>query len=145
MKTTSQPTDTILIKAHTSSECDECYFAIIHCRKEWKEILRKHLEAVQSFANDLSFFLLSFFDTSVNFYRADDEIDTLLQDKDWAFVELIDEEQEKFSVPESQMDTYCLSVHKGGMAHFLAYGKSTGEDFWTEDFDIRSLFKITDK
>lgn len=141
MKTTSQPTDTILIKAHTSSEEDECHFAIIHYRKEWKEIMRKHLEAVQSF----SFFFLSFFNASVGFYRADDEIDTLLQGKDWAFVELIDEEQEKFSLSESQLDTYCLSVHKEGMAHFLAYGKSTGEDFWTEDFDIRSLFKITDK
>ncbi len=53
---------------------------------------------------------------------------------------MLDEnELENYPVPENRLDAYQLIITKYGTAQFKAYGKHTGEEFYTEDFDI-SLF-----
>ena len=72
MKTTSNITDYVLVKADTKSEWDYCHFAIIHCTKEWKEHLQQRLKAVQSIENEIGFASLNFYDSSVDFYRTNE-------------------------------------------------------------------------
>lgn len=141
MKTTSQTTEYILLKAYTNSDWDECHFALIHYSKEWKETLEQRLKTLQFVENEYGFSTINYYDTSVDFYRAneEEEINDLLQDKNWAFVELKDGEQETFLSPENCLDTYHLRIYRHGIAMFSAYGKHTGEEFWTEDFSIPEI------
>lgn len=143
MKTASNITDFILVKAHTNSEWDECHFAIIHCTQEWKERMKQRLQAVQPFAEDYNFCSLNFYDTSVDFYRTDSEeqpdLETILQEKEWTFVEMENGEQETFLVPENRLNTYRLSLYRNGTAIYSAYGKNTGEEFYTEEFSVSEI------
>lgn len=143
MKTTNKTTAHILIKATTNSEWDNCEFAIVHLSKEWKKEQARRLEAVNPFAEDFNFQSLNYYDTAVNFYRIDDndqpDIEKILAGKEWVFVELNEEEQETFSIPENRLDGYSLVVNRNGSALYKAYGKHTGEEFWTEKFSLQQL------
>lgn len=143
MKTTSQPTDYILIKAQTNSDWDECHFAIILCSQEWKEQTRQRLKTVQHIETEIGFVSLNYYDTAVDFYRADEktqtEINQNLGVKDWAFIELDENEQETFLVPENRLDTFRLSLYRYGTAMFSASGKHSGEEFWTSEFSVSEI------
>ena len=143
MKITSNITDYILVKAYTDSDWDECHFAIIHCTKEWKERMKQRLQTVQSIENEIGFASLNFYDTSVDFYCADEntqsEIDQILGEKDWAFVKLDENEHETFLVPENRLGTYRLSFYRNGTAIYSAHGKNTGEEFYTEEFSVSEI------
>lgn len=143
MKTTSQPADYILIKAQTNSDWDECHFAIIHCSQEWKEQTQQRLKTVQFIESEIGFVSLNYYDTAVDFYRADEktqtEINQILGEKDWVFVELDENEQETFLVPENRLDTFRLSLYRYGTAMFSAYGKHSGEEFWTAEFSVSAI------
>jgi len=143
MKTTDKATAYLLVKANTNSEWDSCEFAIVHIPDEWKREQAKRLEAVKPFAEDYNFQSLSYYDTTVEFYRTgeDDQpdIEKLLAGKDWVFVEM--DGQEAFTTPENRLDCYRLSVYRNGNANYKAYGKHTSEEFWTEDFLLTELIK----
>lgn len=143
MKITSQQTDYILIKAQTNSEWDECHFAIIHCSQEWKEQTQQRLKTAQFIESEIGFVSLNYCDTAVDFYHADEktqtEINQILGEKDWVFVELDENEQETFLVPENRLDTFRISLYRYGTAMFSAYGKHSGEEFWTSEFSVSSI------
>ncbi len=143
MKLSDNATAHILVKATTNSEWDNCEFAIVHLSQEWKKEQAKRLEAVKPFAEDFNFQSLNYYDTAVEFYRTGEEdqpnIETLLAGKEWVFVELNEEEQETFTVPENRLDCYRLVVHRNGNATYKAYGKHTSEEFWTEEFSLSQL------
>jgi hypothetical protein len=143
MKTTSQPTDYILIKAQANSDWDECHFALIHCSQEWKEQTQQRLKTVQFIESEIGFVSLNYCDTAVDFYRTDEddlpEIETILGEKNWSFVELDENEQETFLVPENRLDTFRISLYRYGTAMFSAYGKHSGEEFWTAEFSVSAI------
>ena len=143
MKTTSNITDYVLVKADTNSDWDNCHFALIHCTEEWKELMQQRLKAVQSIENEIGFASLNYYDTSVDFYRADEktqtEINQVLGEKDWIFVEMDENEQETFLVPENRLDTYRLSLYRYGTAIYTAHGKHSGDEFYTSEFPIKDI------
>ena len=143
MKTASNITDYILVKADTNSEWDNCHFALIHCTAEWKEQMQQRLETVQSVENEIGFASLNYYDTSVDFYRADEkaqtEINQVLGEKDWTFVELDENERETFPVPENRLDTYRLSLYRYGTAIYTAHGKHSGDEFYTSEFPVSAI------
>ncbi len=139
MKTTSYPTDYILIKAQTNSDWDNCNFAIIHCPQAWKESIRQRLKSLQLVEDDDCFVSLNYRDTSVDFYVSDEDIDALLQGKEWAFVELEESGQERFAEPENRLNCYRLSLYQSGTAMFTAQGKHSGDEFWTAEFSLAQL------
>lgn len=116
MKKASNITEYILVKADTNSEWDNCHFALIHCSNEWRERMRQRLKVVQSIENEIGFTSLNFYDTSVDFYCADEkmqtEINQMLGEKNWTFVELEEDEQETFLLPENRLATYRLSLYR---------------------------------
>lgn len=145
MKLSDKPTEYLLLRAGTSSEWDNCDFAIIHITEDWKKEQKKRLKAVQPFADDYCFQSLNYYDTAVDFYKADDEdnpnLDVWLADKPMAFVELSNEEWEVLSVPENRLDCYRLVIYRDGAAQYKAYGKHTGEEFYTEDFSLNQIIE----
>ncbi len=143
MKTATYITDYVLLKADTNSDFDTCHFAVIHCTKEWRERMQQRLNALQTVESEMGFVSLKFYDTSVDFYRIDEneqpDIQALLGGKDWAFVELEENEQDTFLVPESRLDCYRLSLYQYGTAIYTAYGKHSGDEFFTTEFSVPDI------
>lgn len=134
MKLSQQPTDYILVKATCQSEWDNCDFAIIYGGKAWLKWLQARLDAAQKVQDFNDFRSLKFFDDSIGFYVSDDdEVDALLEEwQEWAFVELEDGEEDGFTIPESRLDCYSLSLFHNGLGQYVAYGKHTGEEYYTQ-------------
>lgn len=146
MKISDKSTEHILVRAHNNSEWDSCEFAIVSISENWKKEQLKRLEVVKPFAEDYGFQSLNFYDGSADFYQTGEDdlpnLDELLADKDWAFVELSEEELDNLTPPESSLDCYRISIYRNGDAKYKAYGKHTGEEFWTSDLPLQQLTSI---
>ncbi|WP_447951660.1 hypothetical protein [Chryseobacterium koreense] len=143
MKLSDKSTAHILVKANTNSEWDNCEFAIIHISEEWKQEQAKRLALVKPLEGNLYFCSMNYYDTAVDFYRTGENdnpnIEELLNGKEWVFVELDEQEQEAFTVPENRLDCYRLVLRSNGTGYYTAYGKHTSEEFWTEEFLLTQL------
>ena len=145
MNISDKPTNRILVKAHTDNEWDSCDFAILSISKDWRKTLLERLDAITQAANNQSFLSMQFFDGAADFYQSGDDglpdVDELLGDHEWAFVELTQEEQDNLTPPESSLDCYKMVLYKNGDAKYTAYGKHTSEEFWTEEIPLRELLE----
>jgi hypothetical protein len=125
------------------SEWDECNFAIIHLTEDLKKEWAKRIEAAKYFKNDWNFQSLNYYDSAVDFYRIDKDdnpnIEELLSEREWVYVSLEDKEEATFTTPESRLDCYRLVIRSNGTAYYQAYGKHTGEEFYTEEFDLNII------
>jgi hypothetical protein len=146
MKLSTIQASHILVKAYTGSEWDECDFAIIHLSEDLKKEWSKRLEAAKTFSGDYNFQSLNYYDSAVDFYRTDKDdnpnIEELLAEREWVFVTLEDKEEATFTAPESRLDCYRLVILKNGTAYYQAFGKYTGEEFWTEEFSLYQLIQL---
>lgn len=147
MKISDKPTADILIKARTDSEWDCCEFAIIHLSEKWKEVQAERLESVKPFADNYNFQSIRFYDGSVSFFQSgnDEEFDVeeLLADREWVFVELDEDEQDELTQPENCLDFYKIVIYRDGNARYEAFGKHTNEEFWTDEFPLPQLVEQT--
>lgn len=147
MKISDKPTADILIKARTDSEWDSCDFALVHISDEWKKLQAERLEAVKPFKDDYNFQSMRFYSYSAEFYQSGGDempdVEELLGDKDWSFVELDEDEQDKFTSPENRLDFYKIVIHRDGDARYEAFGKHTNEEFWTNEFSLPQLIEQT--
>lgn len=145
MNISDKPTNRILVRARTDSEWDSCDFAIISLSEGWRKTQLERLEAIEPFANDLSFLSLHFFDGAADFYQPGDDglpdIGELLGNNEWAFVELTQEEQDNLTPPESGLNCYKMVLYKDGEAKYTAYGKHTSEEFWTTELPLRKILE----
>jgi hypothetical protein len=145
MKQSDKPTSYVLIKAYSNSEWDNCDFAVIHINKDWKKEQANRMQSVKPLGTDIFFREVSYYDTAVDFYKTDeDDRPDFIQwfnDKPMVFVETDKEELENLSVPENKLDCYRLVIYSSGTAMYKAYGKHTGEEFWTEEFSLAELIK----
>lgn len=143
MKISDKPTEHILIKANTNSEWDCCDFAIIHLSEEWSKRQAKRFEAVKPFKDDYNFQSMKFYDSSVEFFQLGDneepDMEELLADREWVFVELDDNELNELTSPENSLDFYKIVMHRDGNARYEAFGKHTNEEFWTSEFPLQQL------
>ncbi|GAB6120022.1 hypothetical protein [Dysgonomonas termitidis] len=140
MELSSKPTKHILVKANCQSEWDCCDFAVITCDDSWKKGLRKKLDAIGAFNAPDSFISFRFYDSSVEFYQSkDDEAELLSGEKEWEFVTLNEDEEESFEKPETRLEQGLLVLYKDGSGFYKAYGKYTGEEFYTAIFPIGKI------
>lgn len=142
MKTSDKPTKQVLIKAKTDSEWDCCEFALITLSEKWISQQAERLEAVKPFAGDLSFQSMRFYSNSVTFYQLGDydlDIERLLSEKSWVFVELEEDERDRLALPENSLDFHKIVIYRDGNARYEAFGKHTNEEFWTEEFPLQLL------
>lgn len=145
MKTSLNPTEYLLIKAMTNSEWDDCDFAIIHITDEWKKTQKKRLEAVKPLENDYDLKWLNYADTNVEFFRLSEEhhpeVEEWLSERSRIFIELEKNDLKELLQPENRLNCYQMQVFKNGNAIYNAFGKHTGEEFWTEEFSLTSLIQ----
>lgn len=145
MKVAETSTEFILLKAYTNSDWDTCEFAIVKISETWKKEWQKRLKLVE-FIDDMPYFVSVLFqEYNVNFYAINEDdtpyIDTLLGNKNWQFVALEENETYKFNTPTSTLNLYQMVVCKAGYAYFQAFGKHTGEEFYTDDFNLNELIE----
>ena len=144
MKTSTIPTEYLLINAMTNSEWDDCSFAIINIKEEWKQCQKKRLEAVKTVENDYDLKWLNYADTNVEFFKFSEEkypeVKEWLSERNQVFIELEKEDFKNFTLPENNLQCYQMQVYKNGNAIYNAFGKHTSEEFWTEEF---SLYQLT--
>lgn len=145
MNISDKPTNRILVKASTNSEWDSCDFAILTLSEDWRKTQFARLETIEPFTNDLSFVSMHFFDGTADFYRfGSDElpdIEELLKNNEWAFVELTQEEQKGLTPPNSCLTCYKMILYQNGTFQYTAYDKHTGEEFWTPDLRLREFLE----
>ncbi|MGV4438738.1 hypothetical protein ACQ1PL_04470 [Ornithobacterium rhinotracheale] len=148
MKKSHTPTRHILVRAYTGSEWDSCDFAIITISQGWKEQQAQRLKVLDNIENDDCFLSVNYRDTFVDFYKTTQlklseeptpNLESLLGDADWTFVELEQEEQEQFSVPQSTLNCYKISFERLGFFSYKANGKHTSEEFWTAEIDLKEI------
>ena len=140
MKRAEKATDTILVRAYTNSEWDRCDFAIVHCGEVWRNIIRKRMEAIQTIAEDGELCSVRYYGASVDFFQTEDEdILKLLEKEDWTFVEMDEGEERTLVCPENRLDTYRISIFPKGGFMYSAFGKHTGEEFWTEELTLADI------
>lgn len=146
MKLSDKPTDYILVSARCNSEWDSCDFAIISGGKTWAELLQTRLKTAFTFKDDSNFYCLKFFDISVQFYISHEEMEENIlkeiENKSWAFIELENGEDEPFSIPENRLDCYTISLFSNGSGKYIAYGKHTGEEFYTESIPFDQILRL---
>ena len=63
----------------------------------------------------------------------------LLNGNEWIFVELDEQEQETFTVPENRLDYFGLVLRTNSTGYYTAYGSIMSEEFWTEEFLLTQL------
>ncbi|MEJ2880361.1 hypothetical protein [Pedobacter sp. GR22-6] len=139
MKVTEKPSSFILLKARTASEWDNCEFAIVKIDQQWLNTAKERLESVKSFKGNQSFYCHVYWDAPIGYFTDLDEIICAqLQGSefDFLYVELEENEVETMQTPESKLDTHMLKITQEGQCSFKAYGKHTGEEFWTESFPL---------
>lgn len=143
MQISETPTDYILVKARTNSEWDSCDFGIVNLSNAWRQNQLKRLDTVEPFVDDYTFQSLNFYDCAVDFYQESDDslpdVNELLADKSWAFVDVSEEELGTLTQPENALDCYIIAIERNGEAKYKAYGKHTGEEFWTEGFPLSDI------
>lgn len=146
MKFSEKPTDNILVTANCNSEWDNCDFAIISGGKAWTEWLQARLEVTRKIQEYDDFCCLKFFDFNVKFYISNEgdqeEILEKIKEKSWAFIELEDGEEEKFSVPENRLDCHTISLFTNCSGKYIAYGKHTGEEFYTDSIPFTDVLRL---
>ena len=149
MDKVQHPTDHVIIKASTDSEWDNCSFAIIYLSAAWKQLLAKRSACLIPFKDDSSFFSHVYWDSHVDFFvntgnDPDDPLlgeDLLEETEAWSFVEVREEELDRFSRPENKIRAFQLKLTQDGYGVFQAWGDHTGEKFYTESFLIENLLQ----
>jgi hypothetical protein len=146
MEKANTKTGYVLLKAFTNSEWDFCDFAIIEITDKWKQELQNKIDAVRLFKDDTTFFNLSFWESPLGFFKDADDMtpanEIIGEMEDWCFVNIGEEEIEKFSKPENRLDSRQLKIDKYCLVWFTARGKHTGEEFYTAAFDTSKLFNL---
>jgi hypothetical protein len=142
MKLTNERTYNILIKATVYSEWDDCNSALIEDVLEqtverWKEYDKIATDTkTNSRWNDFSYLAIQ--ETCTFLMDRNDVLFDIPEDKYWSYVE--DVTQEDLDQESDQKVAYGIMKFFGnGDVCFLAYGKHTGEEFFTEHLNINEL------
>jgi hypothetical protein len=146
MKYSPIPTNYMLINAYTNSEWDDCSFALINITTQWLQLLKKRIKTLSVLIKDNSFYHLSYLDYRVDFFSClpDDFDQTAIQNRDWIYVDLKEDEIEKFIRPENSFEVPEFIITSFNTIHYEAEGKYSKEKFWTEAINIKELVDLVE-
>ncbi len=143
----------IIVKADTNSEWDFCEYAIVEITQKWKETIQARLTLLEQFKNDQSFNQISYWEQPIGFFKTADEgdefytgIDEIFAEyDDWAFITIDEKELETLAKPENKLAAHQVVISWDGTIQYKAYGKHTGEEFYTHDFAIAEILEAVGK
>lgn len=145
MKVSKKPTKWIAIKANTTSEWDSCDLVLLNITENYKEYLKKGLEAVELLNynhSDISLMSISLWSEPDGWYICDnDKINDILYKKGWVYVNIKDDKNINLNKPEQVIDAVTLDISKFGTINFRGYGKHTSEEFFTNQIDLKEILK----
>nr|WP_068890595.1 hypothetical protein [Pedobacter panaciterrae] len=143
MKRSKKPTEYIFIKANIRSSLYTVEFAILRISKEWVKLTNQRLAAIKNFEAAYCIYNHSFWHSPLRFYKSpigeNFPVKILPKYEDWAFITLNPEEQNTLPVIETSPGAHQFIITKDGIAHFRAHGRHSGEEFWTEEFNLYKL------
>lgn len=136
----------LIVQASTNSDWDCCEFAIIPIDMISLKYWNKVSAVAQNIPKELGLTygsgLLSLFENYATFYRDIEEIDDYsTQVKQGVFVvaDLDDDFINELSVPENSIDGDSIRFDFYGNVSFKAWGKHSGEEFWTADIPLKDI------
>lgn len=145
MKRAKQPTPYLLIKANNRSGYDPVNFALVHITPEWLKFLSLNLQAIRQFRASKAFHCFSYWDAPLGYYYiSDQEIAAkgiMLPHEDQAFIKLEAGEPALWVPPEDKLEAEQLLITTAGIAHYKAYARGTGAEYWTAEFNLIRLMK----
>lgn len=147
MTISEKPTETILLKVQTNSEWDGCDFALISCTEAWRNMTSDRANEVKTLSRNQDFYCQIYWDTPLGYFCNADPDYVIIsdylnqQEQDWCFVAMESGEPDSLPVPENRLDSHQLVITAGGNAHYKAYGKHSGEEFWTTSFHITEILE----
>lgn len=139
----------IIVKAFTDSNWDYCDYALIRLDgsntiseiQEQQKIIKNLREDSRKIMN--SFCKMCFYTNIVDFYCFDEEIITeegTNLEKPY-IIDLSEEQLQKLLEPEARLELYKYELYSYNSIRFTAYSKYSGDEFFTDNFDIVSLIK----
>lgn len=139
------PTNQILLKAHTNSEWDHIDFALIEIYPELPNILEQAMTLIQQSASIASFRHLSISDGECSFHIIDDDEDLLvallekIEDESRDYIYVRNANRKILPRPEQWLVYEGIQINSNGWVSFHAYGKHTGEEYWTDSIHYTKL------
>ena len=138
----------IIVKAFTDSDWDYCDYALIKIDGNTIGRIQEQQKAIGNLMKDSrgimnSFCKMCFYTSIVDFYCFDEEViteDEINLEKPY-IIDLSEEQLQKLIVPEARLELYKYELYSYNSLRFTAYGKYSGDEFYTDDFDIVSLIK----
>lgn len=142
MKLTNERTYNILIKATVCSEWDSCNAALIENVLEqtverWKEY-DKIATDIKTNSRWNDFRHLAIDEGCTFLMERGDVTASIPEDKSWSYVEDVTQEDVE-QEPEQRVAYGIMKFYGNGAVCFVAYGKHTSEEFFTEDLNINEL------
>lgn len=136
----------LIVQASTNSDWDCCEFAIVYIDSAILEHWNKVSAVAQNIPKELGLTygsgLLSLFENYATFYRDIEEIDdyrTQVEQEVFVVADLDDDFINQLSVPENRIDGDSIRFDFDGNVSFKAYGKHSGEEFWTEGIPLKDI------
>lgn len=138
----------IIVKAFTDSDWDTCDYALIKIDGNTIGRIQEQQKAIGNLMKDSrgimnSFCKMCFYTSIVDFYCFDEEViteDETNLEKPY-IIDLSEEQLQKLIVPEARLELYKYELYSYNSLRFTAYGKYSGDEFYTDDFDMVSLIK----
>lgn len=144
MKLTNKRTDALIVRVSSNSEWDGCSYAIIDLSDGYLEKLNSIAETVKNTVGKIDGMLhTSILDIRVEFFLGVPESLELTEHQWWAFIEdFSTDDNDEFVYPESPLDCHQVKIGSNGGVYWLAYGKYTSEEYYTESINIFDLIII---
>ena len=139
MRTSTYPTEWLLVKAWTSSEWDKCDFALVHLPTGWRSILAQREEQAKSLhTQDPEFIKLSYQGAEATFYQGDVS-EHLTEHREWTFVDLDEDDLQDLREAESRLILHEQQVYYTGTIHYSAQSKHGNDEYWTSGISLYAL------
>lgn len=133
-------TNTIIIKAFTNSEWDSVDFVLVRISDSYLKTIAERYRSVEILNKDNYFYNVSYWDAPDGWFLTDNSLVLDLEDRDWSYIDISDDEIEQLSSPEQTIDAQQCKISSDTLS-FQGYGKHTSEEFWTASVPISEIIK----
>ena len=143
MKRSDKRTAYIMLKAATTSEYNECDFAIVHITQEWNMRMAERLQLLKLFQKDDSFISLALREAVEGFYTFPEDINSPFTGREaWCFIEITPEELRDLPEINEEITGCNILFYGGSLACFYASTPEDGVELSTVLFNIKALLEM---
>lgn len=142
MKRSKNATEFLLVRAQSWAD-DPVNFAIVQCSPAWLHQISHRLSAIDDVCTNKDFHCVCYWDAPLGYYYigAEQVYDQGLIEahEDHAFIIPKLGDLEPLTRPKYKLEGQQLSITRGGIAHFKAFGFGNGVAYWTHEFNLNRI------